>query len=92
MFSYAPAEVLGTYSNKSIKVEFFDGNIAKLTEEEVYKIPKAKYEQAVEYIKKCERNLIDRSVVAREDTTGLYKLGMYRMASDNYLLYESHNL
>ncbi|XP_060565931.1 uncharacterized protein LOC132724963 isoform X3 [Ruditapes philippinarum] len=76
VFSYAPAEVLGTYSNSTIKVEFFDGNIAKLTEEEVYKIPKAKYNQVIEYIKKCEKNLIGRSVVAREDVTGLYKLAV----------------
>ncbi|XP_045205057.2 uncharacterized protein LOC123557580 isoform X2 [Mercenaria mercenaria] len=76
VFSYAPAEVLGTYANSSVKVEFFDGNISELTSEEVYKISKAKYEQVVEYIKRCEKNLIGLSVVARDDDTGLYKLAV----------------
>lgn len=76
VFSFAPAEVLSTYSNSSIKVEFFDGNIAELTEEDVYKISKDKFEEVVEYIKKCEKHLIGHSVVARDDTTGLYKLGI----------------
>lgn len=76
VFSFAPAQVLGTFANHSVKVEFFDGNLAELTSEEVYKIPKAKYEQVLEYIKKCERNLIGKSVVARDDTTGMYKLGV----------------
>lgn len=74
-FSYAPAEVLSVYSNDYVKVEFFDGNLADLSAIDVYKISKTKYDQVLEYIKKCERHMIGKSVVARDDNTGRYKLG-----------------
>ncbi|KAL4230600.1 Von Willebrand factor A [Mactra antiquata] len=76
MFSYAPAEVLSTHSNYCVKVEFFDGNLAELNSEEIYKISKSKYHEVVDYIKKCEKRMIGKSVVARDDNTGLYKLGV----------------
>lgn len=56
-------------------MEFFDGNIADLEPDDVYRISKEKYDQVVGYIKRCEKHLIGHSVVARDDVTGQYKLG-----------------
>lgn len=75
VFSFAPAEVLGVFSNHSVKVEFYDGSNAELTPEEVYKISKLKHDQVVDYIKNQERLLVGKPVVARDDSTGLYKIG-----------------
>ena len=75
VFSFAPAEVLGVFSNHCIKVEFYDGTIGELRPEDVYKISRSKHEQVVDYIKMRERLMLGKTVVARDDMTGLYKLG-----------------
>lgn len=75
MFSFAPGEVLGIYSNQCVKVEFYDGNVAELRPDDVYKITKMKYEQVVDHIKIRERLLLGKNVVARDDETGIYKRG-----------------
>ncbi|KAH3841158.1 hypothetical protein DPMN_114616 [Dreissena polymorpha] len=75
-FSYAPGEVLNLHGGSVIEVEFYDGNIDSVPSSDVYKISKAKYEETVEYIKFKEKQLVGKSVVARDDTTGIYKLGI----------------
>lgn len=79
VFSFAPAEVLGVFSNHCVKVEFYDGVIGELGPDDVYKISKLKQEQVVDYIKMRERLMIGKTVVARDDTTGLYKLGRWKL-------------
>ncbi|XP_052792048.1 von Willebrand factor A domain-containing protein 3B-like [Mya arenaria] len=76
VFSFAPGEVLQTYANQNVKVEFYDGNIADLPSDGVYRVSKAKYNQTVDYIKRKEKDLHGKSVVARDDSTGVYKLGV----------------
>ena len=91
VFSFAPAEVLDTYTNDSCKVEFFDGCVSKLTNTDVYKVSKAKYKKVVDYIKERERRLVGKSVVARDDDTGLYRLGNWYILVQHLLLVDCNN-
>ena len=77
IYSYAPGEVYKVSYSTAITVEFYDGVVAELPKKEVFKITRQKFNSVKDYILDRERKLIGKSVVARDDETGNYKLGRY---------------
>lgn len=73
-FSYAPGVVLEVYQNFYMKIRFYDGEEAKLPREEIYKLSLQKFEHDVNYIIECETRWVGQAVVARDDSTGTYRL------------------
>lgn len=76
IYSYAPGEALSTNYVGSVTVEFYDGVVADVPKQEVFKIPRSKFNHDKVYILDRERKLLGKSVVARDDQTGFYKLGI----------------
>ena len=60
-------------------MEFYDGVVAELPKREVFKISRQKFNSVKDYILDRERKLIGKSVVARDDHTGHYKLGRFKL-------------
>ena len=82
MFSYAPGVVTDVDSDLHMNVRFYDGAEARLPREEVYKIFPDKFEYDVAYILKCEEQWVGQAVVYRNDDTGVFQLGMYKIIVD----------
>ena len=77
IYSYAPGEVHRVIYSNAVTVEFYDGVVAELPKEEVFKISRSKFNHDKDYILERERRLLGKSVVARDDTTGYFELGRY---------------
>ncbi|KAL3878599.1 hypothetical protein ACJMK2_030935 [Sinanodonta woodiana] len=72
--SYAPGEVLSV-RNREVEIKFYDDEVGKVDLGDVFTISSDQYEPCVRYIRKCEKDLIGRKVLTRNDDNGRYFLG-----------------
>lgn len=63
------------FDDFSCSVMFYDDTRSIIEREDVYITDEDTYERDVHYILKCEQELIGQAVVARDNGSGLYKLG-----------------
>ena len=75
IYSYAPGEVHKVSYSSAATVEFYDGVVADLPKREVFKISRSKFNSDKAYIMDQERKILWKSVIARDDDTGYYRLG-----------------
>ena len=75
IYSYAPGEVHKVSYSSAAMVEFYDGVVADLPRKEVFKISRSKFNSDKAYILDRERKIVGKSVIARDDYNGYYRLG-----------------
>ena len=75
IYSYAPGEVHKVSYSSAAMVEFYDGVVADLPRKEVFKISRSKFNSDKAYILDRERRIVGKSVIARDDYNGYYRLG-----------------
>ena len=73
--SYAPASVDEVFDDYSCSVKFYDGTRSIVEREDVFLTDEDTYHRDVEYIHKCEEELVNQAVVARDNSSGVYRLG-----------------
>ena len=77
-FSYAPGQIVKVSNDLSqVIIRFYDfvESIVKLNE--VFKLHRLKYQVDIENIVNLEKKLIGKTVVARNDYSNVYELGMF---------------
>ncbi len=75
-FSYAPGQIVEvSHDNKRILVRFYDYAESVVSEEEVYKLSRAKFQTDVNMIIKLERRWVGQVVVARNELNRTYAYG-----------------
>ena len=74
--SYAPGIVVNIFDIFNVTVRFYDGVEGILRVEEVYYIGLCKFEADVAEIAKLESQLINKTVIARNNLTGRYEQGI----------------
>jgi len=74
--SYAPGQIIEvSHDRKRVMVRFCDYAESVVSEEEVYKLPRAKFQSDVNMIIQLERKWIGQVVVARNDHKKTYEYG-----------------
>jgi len=63
------------FDDYSCSITFYDGTKSIVEREDIFLIDSAAYERDIEYINKCEDDMIGQAVLARDDTDGVYRLG-----------------
>lgn len=74
-FSYAPAVVDEVFDDYSCSVMFYDDTRSIVEREDIYLTEQDTYDRDVHYILQCEHDMVGQAVVARDNGSGLYKLG-----------------
>ncbi|KAI0238962.1 hypothetical protein LSAT2_010272 [Lamellibrachia satsuma] len=87
-FSYTPAVVLRVTPDHWVEVQCYDGTEAKLPRDEVFRIPPEKFRSDISYIQTIEQDWVGQAVVARNDESGTFHLGLIRQRTGNGRQYE----
>lgn len=75
-FSYAPGQIVRVSSDMSkLLVKFYDYEESVVVRNEVYKLPRLKYQLDVTNIINLEKRWIGQTVVARNNFSNVYELG-----------------
>ncbi len=83
-FSYAPGQVISISNDLSqILVRFYDYVESIVVREEAYKINKIKYQSDVELINRKEKEKVGKTVVARNNRSNVYELGISKFINFN---------
>lgn len=75
--SYAPGITDEVFDDNSCSVTFYDGTQSIIERDDVYLIDQDIYDRDVDYIRKCEEDMVGQAVIARENNSGEYKLGRF---------------
>jgi hypothetical protein len=84
-FSYAPGQII-QISNDSSKflIRFYDFVENVIFKEEVYKLPRIKFQLDVDSIIELEKRWIGQTVVARNNISKAYELGILHLYDFNF--------
>lgn len=63
------------FDDLSCSVQFYDGTKSIVERDDVFLTDLDSYERDVAFIRKCEDELDGQAVVARDNDSGVYKLG-----------------
>lgn len=63
------------FDDYSCSVTFYDGTRSIAEREDIFLTDHDSYDRDVAYIQKCEDELVDQAVVARDNSSGEYRLG-----------------
>lgn len=75
-FSYAPGQIVRVSSDMNkLLVKFYDFEEAVIVRNEVYKLPRLKFQLDVTNIINLEKRWVGQPVVARNNFTNVYELG-----------------
>ena len=61
--------------SKKIQVRFYDGTEGIIRKSETHLVNPERFESIVDYIISLEQRWINEKVIARDDNTGVYKIG-----------------
>jgi len=70
------------------QVRFYDGTEGLISKAETHHVQPAKFEKIVDFILNLEQRWIGETIIARDDRSGIYKLGMTPFLRGPGLLYE----
>ena len=60
---------------KTYQVRFYDGTEGMIRKSETHRVEPERFENIVDFILQLEQRWIDENVIARDDKTGVYKIG-----------------
>jgi len=75
--TYAPGVIVKpcTHESKQYQVRFYDGTEGLIRKSETHQVEHDRFESVVDFILELEQRWINEKVIARDDHTGIYKLG-----------------
>ena len=73
--TYAPGVIVKISSDKVYLVRFYDGTEGIISKAEAHYVEPERFEKIVDFILNLEQRWIGETIVARDDHTGIYKLG-----------------
>ena len=68
---------------KTYQVRFYDGTEGMIRKSETHRVEPERFENIVDFILQLEQRWIDENVIARDDKTGVYKIGKPNAKSKN---------
>ena len=78
--TYAPGVVVKDMVNSSAyHIRFYDGTEGLLSKTEAHFVEHEKFENIVDYILKLEERWKGETIIARDDQTGIYRLGINKV-------------
>jgi len=73
--TYAPGVIVKKGLEKTYQVRFYDGTEGMIRKSETHRVEPERFENIVDFILQLEQRWIDENVIARDDKTGVYKIG-----------------
>ena len=61
--------------DKLYQIRFYDGTEGLIRRSETHEVEPDRFEKIVDFILQLEQRWIDETVIARHDSTGIYKIG-----------------
>ena len=89
-FSYAPGQIVRVSSDMSkLLVKFYDYEESVVVRNEVYKLPRLKYQLDVTNIINLEKRWIGQTVIARNTYSNVYEIGnlSFEFSNKNPIFY-----
>lgn len=73
--TYAPGVVVKISSDRVYQVRFYDGTEGLISKTETHHVEPDRFEKVVDFILNLEQRWIGETIIARDDRSGIYKLG-----------------